>query len=221
MIKSILLSCILAIGASTLYAGSILDVNSEEGTLNCKAPLALITVKPMYICDLYLNDTIGESNQYLAIGKNIRALNQKDTLTIHLTGHGGNGGGLLYLLNAIKHSKVKTIGILEGSVASAHTILLVSCDEIKLEGEGYLLFHAISSLNMTEDICVERTGKDRGIASYTKCIEDSTKILKFYSDAIDKYNVKYLTKEEIKKYYEGHDIIITNEEFEQRLKGVN
>lgn len=169
------------------------------------------------ICDLYLDESIKTPQDYLGIAKDIRKLTKADTLVLHLVGNGGSGAGLVYLLNAIKSSKVHTIGSLEGSVASAHTILLVASDEIQLNGDGYLLFHSISSSNMVEDICVHSTGKDRGIASYTKCVENITKQMDFYNRVINPLNTKYLTTEEVDLYNKGHDIIIDSYEFKKRL----
>lgn len=218
MIKPIILSCILGLFCFNLYGAEDLDFRQRPiAVLTCESKIAPTKINTKF-CDLYLSATIEEPNFYWNVSREIRPLNPQDTLMIHLAGNGGSVEGLIYLLNAIKYSKVKTIGSLEGSVASAHTALLISCDEIKLAGNGYLLFHAISWLNMTEDICAQRTGKDRGIANYTKCVENSKTIGSYYASIFDKYSTKYLTKEEIKKYYEGHDIILTSEEFKQRLK---
>ncbi len=169
-------------------------------------------------CQLYLGTEITEPKEYLNLSRALRGLKPGITLYVHLVGNGGSGDGLLYLLNAIKASGAHTIGVFKGSVASTHAVLLLACDEMIIDGEGYIYIHEISTGNMVEDICVGATGKDRGLASYTKCVENITALNAIYAKIIDKYNLKYLTADEQKRYYEGHDIIISTDDFKQRVR---
>jgi ATP-dependent protease ClpP protease subunit len=213
--KLVLVSVLLGISMGSYADGIINLLQSKEvaPSLDC------VQKDDVKKCDLYLDESIKDPQDYILVTKEIRRLTESDTLTLHLAGNGGSGAGLVYLLNAIRYSKVYTIGSLEGSVASAHTILLVAADEIQINGDGYLLFHSISSSNMIEDICVNTTGKDRGIAMYTKCVEDLTKQQDFYGKLINPLNTKYLTPDEIKQYETGHDVIISSDVFKKRLKG--
>lgn len=166
-------------------------------------------------CEIYFKDSIETPQAYADIIKS--KLTPKDTVVLHLAGNGGEGSGLVYIINALKESKAHVVGSMEGSIASAHVFLLTASDEIQIKGEGYLLFHSISTLNMVEDICTQQMGKDRGIAVYTKCTENNTKILEIYNKILDKYAEKYLTKEEMGKYLSGHDVILSSDEFKLRI----
>lgn len=214
MIKKLVLSLGLAFSLNA-SADNILDLfSASTGAVD----IPCRTVENKKICDIFFNDTIESPGAYQGIKKMALSLNNKDTVILHLAGNGGDGAGLVYIINALKQSHAHVVGSMEGSIASAHVFLLAASDEIQINGDGFLLFHAISGLNMIEDHCVEVTGKDRGLAKYTKCVENMTAMMAFYNKTLNKYAERYLTKDEMIRYLQGHDIIIDSDEMRLRLK---
>lgn len=170
------------------------------------------------ICDLYLDGQINEPNEYIDLKKRLSNATKDETIYLHLTGVGGRADGLLYILNSIKTSKAKIISVVDGNIASAHTVLALGTDSLIINGSCYFYIHSISLRNMEEDFCSQESGKDRGLAMYTKCIENLPKLTNFYNKIIDPIVKKVLTADEQKLYNEGHDIILDCEDIKTRLK---
>lgn len=212
--KKLLIGLTLGIASINSYALDMFnfDLFSKPDTTNCEK------VNDHQVCNLYLLEGIGEPSTYLSVYKTLLGLKEGDIAYLHLAGMGGSGDGLVYLLNTIRNSRADVISVVDGSVASAHAVLAVATKKTIINGDAWILFHSISLSNMEDEVCRQETGSDRGLAAYTKCMELVPTLSKFYNKVIQQYVYPVMTPEEVKRYEEGHDIVITSDDLEQRLK---
>lgn len=169
-------------------------------------------------CELYLIGNIEGPSDYLGLYKALKPLRSTDTLQIHLAGDGGRGDGLLYLLNMLKLSPVKKVVYIDGTVISAHAALATSFGTPVIIGEGFILFHNISGSGDPNVTCSEISGLDRGLPKFLKCVEDTKKIADIYNKNIRAAVQEKLTKEELKQFDLGYDVILDLQEFKKRYK---
>lgn len=168
-------------------------------------------------CHIYLTDEIKGPDYYIEQYKVLAKAKATDVVYIHLAGPGGQGDGLVYLINAIKSSKAKVVSVVDGNIASADAVLAIVNKDYIINGDVQVLFHSISTTGMTEEICRNQSGSDRGLSTYSKCIEDLPKMTDFYNSVINKYVLPLLTTRERTDYLNGHDIIIDGKELKKRL----
>lgn len=168
-------------------------------------------------CHIYLLSQIMAPETYKEEYKLLSERKDGDIVYLHLSGPGGQGDGLVYLVNAIRNSKAKVVSMIDGSVASADAVLAVMNKDVIITGDAYIWFHNISLSNMVNETCESEQGRDRGIAQYTKCMENTPKLVAFYNSVINQYVYPLLTKEERVLYDQGHDIIIDSKELRNRL----
>lgn len=213
-IKQLLLGAAVALFAPTGFTDPILDasdLSNKKPQFNCKDDKGIKT------CEIYLVTQIGDPSSYLDIYKLLSNLTNKDQVNLHLAGPGGDGYGMVYLVNAFKNTKAHVTSYIDGPVASAQAVMAVMNKDVKLTGDAYILFHSISGSNMTQVNCANTSGQDRGIAVYTKCVEDTSFTVEFFNSTIKRYVYPVMTEEEKTKYEQGHDVIITGQELMKRL----
>ena len=203
----ITLSLIMLLMSYCSYSEDLFDfIPTSSSSTTC------VTKDGKQRCDVYLLSQIQAPSDYQDLAKTLSKLTTNDTVYLHLAGPGGQGDGLVFLVNAITSTKAHIISQIDGSVASADAVL-----DVIINGDAYIWFHNISLSNMVNETCESEQGRDRGVAQYTKCMEDMPKLVSFYNSVINRYVYPLLTKEERVLYDQGHDIIIDGKELRKRL----
>ncbi len=213
--NKLLTAILVGIVSFNTYAGDwddLFDFSDSNSNTSC------LTVGTHQECQIYMLEGIKDPSAYLDIYKQLAKAKQGDTVYIHLAGMGGNGDGLVYLLNAINTSPAEVISVVDGAVASAHAVLAVATKKTIINGDGWVLFHNISLTGMVDEVCRQETGSDRGLAAYTKCMELMPKLVSSYNETIKKYVYPVMSPDEIKQYEEGHDIVISTQQLKDRLQ---
>ncbi len=207
LVPTLLCSAVLS---TSVYADGLLEALS--GTID--TPQVICKDKVYHI---YLLSEIKGPEDYLEEYKLLSSAKEGDVVYLHLSGPGGQGDGLIYLVNAINNSKAKVVSVMDGSVASADAVLAVMNKDYIINDDVQVLFHNISISGMTNELCRESAGSDRGLSKYEKCMEDMPKYIEFYNSVINRYVHPLLTIKERKLYDEGHDIILNSKEIKERL----
>lgn len=169
------------------------------------------------ICDVFLTQSIESPDNYKDLQIKILTLKEGDKVYLHLVGEGGKVDGMTFIYNFLTFSKAEKISVIDGSVMSAHAFLAFAFGVPEFRGYGYVLFHTVSSTNMSDVFCVKNQGLDRGLDIYEKCKENLPKITKSGNDLFLKVFYNILTKKEIDNFMAGRDIIISFDELKKRL----
>ncbi len=177
------------------------------------------------VCQVYFSDSISGPEDYVQLANQLAMADKETTINIHLIGNGGRADTIAYLTNVINSSKAKVVMHVDGNVFSAHAMIAFSGDELKISPLSYFLFHYPAAMDpLTKEyvppasICNYYRGLDRGISSKDKCLEEMKVEQIIYNTFFYTKIAPYLTKEEIKRYNEGYEVLITGVEMQKRVE---
>lgn len=94
---------------------------------------------------LILNKTISDLSRQLLIAQITFDLEQVPHIKLHINSDGGEVFGALSIVDRIKSSKVPVYSYAEGLVASASTLISVSCHKRYIRRNTILLIHQVRS----------------------------------------------------------------------------
>lgn len=183
-----------------------------------------VSQDPDGVKTVYITSTIGDKDSYLPLIQWLNENQDEKNVRIYLSGHGGNVASMIDLINTMNASQTQEQVVVYGDVYSAHAVLTMNADKIKFDNPNtLLLFHAPASIKggeyvMTQEICKDVKGKDRGVSAKHKCENMTTKLVHSWDEIAMKKVYAVLTPEELVDYYNGHDIIISAGEVERRMK---
>ena len=122
-------------------------------------PLQLANTSPSRVWDLYvpivsnkntvhvyLTDGIDEPSFYNELCHSLYCADESDTFYFHINTPGGMLDTTFMLLDAMRNSKAHIIGHLTGTVASAGTIIALTCDELICSDDLSWMSHYYSSM---------------------------------------------------------------------------
>lgn len=167
----------------------------------------VVTATPVtsHCIDIFINNTIEHSNQFLTAIQTIDGLNEGDVLKIHLN----SGGGCLYSTDAFLRSLsdaqargVETVAICTGIVASAATLIMLSCNDVVISPNTAFLFHC------------------GGIAeggTFAEFKASSAFGVRWMENIFKRYYSDVLEPIELERMMEGSDIWLTGDEMMNRF----
>jgi len=145
----------------------------------------------------YISDQIDEAFTYNELCYRLKHAPAEATVTLHLNTPGGYLHSAMMLVDAIKNAKAKTVAYLTGTVASAGTIIALSCDELIVSDHLSFMIH-----NYSGGI----SGKGHEMKAQQ---EFSDKNL---NSAFNDFYAGFLTPEEMSNIIDGKDMWLTSEE---------
>jgi hypothetical protein len=74
----------------------------------------------------------------------MESLTENDIVDLKVNSPGGRLDGLVYLVNAISDCEAPVIGTLSGEAASAATVILLSCDGLRIKPYSTMMIHSAS-----------------------------------------------------------------------------
>ncbi len=151
----------------------------------------------------YLNTDVGEPADYNELCNALHNASSSDTYYIDINTPGGILDSAFKVVDAIKNTKAKTIARLTGTVASAGTVIALSCDDLIISDHLRFMIHNYSG---------GAAGKGHEIKDQ---IDFSDKNLK---ETFNKLYKGFLSKKEIKQVIAGKDMWFNSEEVEKRWK---
>ena len=95
---------------------------------------------------VYLTDGIDEPSFYNQLCHSLYCADESDTFYLHINTPGGMLDTTFMLLDAMRNSKAHIIGHLTGTVASAGTIIALTCDELICSDDLSWMSHYYSSM---------------------------------------------------------------------------
>ena len=150
---------------------------------------------------VYLTDGIDEPSFYNELCHNLYCADESDTFTLHINTPGGMLDTTFMLLDAMRNSKAHVIGHLTGTVASAGTIIALTCDELICSDDLSWMSHYYSSM---------LGGKGNEIKARQEFTERTT------SATFRRIHEGFFTKKEIEEMIDGKDFWLDEHEVRER-----
>ena len=158
-------------------------------------------VKSTNQLDVYINTNIDEPSCYSEICYILSTLTEDETVYFHINTPGGILDSAFQLVDAIKGCRATTIAKLTGTVASAGTIIALSCDKLIVAEHTSFMIHNYSA---------GAYGKGNELKARQEHIDKST------NDAFKEFYSGFLTDKEVKEVINGKDIWLTADEVRMR-----
>ena len=155
------------------------------------------------VYNAYISGTIEEPYNYNELCFSLEQAGDKDKVVIHINTNGGYIDSAFKIIASIKRSKAKVVARLTGTVASAGTIISLSCDDLEVEDYTHFMIHNYST---------GTHGKGHEVMEY---INFNDKALKKTFSSI--YN-GFLTTAEMKSVLEGRDMWLDADDVRKRWK---
>ena len=150
---------------------------------------------------VYLTDGIDEPSFYNELCHNLYCADESDTFTLHINTPGGMLDTTFMLLDAMRNSPAHIIGHLTGTVASAGTIIALTCDELICSDDLSWMSHYYSSMI---------GGKGNEIKARQTFTERTT------SATFRRIHEGFFSKKEIEEMIEGKDFWLDEHEVRER-----
>lgn len=152
----------------------------------------------------YLTEEIKDPSLYNKLCHKLLTANEHDEFTLLINSPGGILDSAFMVVDAISSSNAKIKCRLTGTVASAATIIALTCDEIETSFNLAFMIHNYSSVALS--------GKGHEMKARQKFMD------KELNKSFKKYYSGFLSDEEIEDVIDGKDIWINAEEVNERWK---
>ena len=158
-------------------------------------------IKGRETIDAYLTEQIAEPGTYNELVAVLNSAKDYQTVNLYINNGGGVVDSAFYLRDAIKRSEAHVVAHLSGMVASAATIIALSCDDLKVSPYISFMIHNYSS---------GMHGKGHELKAYQNFTDrELTRAFK------DIYK-GFLSDEEMEKVLDGQDIWLNEIEVAER-----
>lgn len=147
--------------------------------------------------DAYLTDGIDEPSYYNELCHILRNASKGETVNLYINTPGGIIDSAFMIVDAIKSSKAKVTAYLAGTVASAGTIISLSCDNLVVADHTAWMSHNYSGAV---------GGKGHEMKARQEFIDKSLR------DAFYSFHAGFFTDEEIESIIEGKDMWLGKDE---------
>lgn len=211
---AVLAACIMA---TVLLSGQgKMNLIHHEVLPQVLAEQQIVTIERGFFSDrvdIRLPSEIKGHESVRAIIKVLQEAKSGDIVIFHLAGFGGEVETVFDLINNVHASKAHVIMRVEAPVYSGHAYLAVNGNELIMLPYSSLMFHTSSALGMD---CTTETGTDRTVSNVEHCEAFLNNHLYLINKAIILAPV--LTPLEKGEIISGHDVYITADEYNKRVK---
>ena len=153
--------------------------------------------------DVYLTATIETAEEYAELCYRLENAFESETFTLHINNGGGYVDSAFMIIDSIKNSKAKVTAKLSGTVASAATVIALSCHEV--ECANYLSF-------MIHNYSGGAQGKGHEMKAQMEFVDSEL------NNAFKTIYGGFLTTKEMEAVIEGGDCWLNKKEVNGRLK---
>jgi ATP-dependent protease ClpP protease subunit len=153
------------------------------------------------VYDVYLHDTIEAPGSYSKLCYILDSAFTDDTIRLHLNTPGGVIDSAFQIRHSLLNTKASTVAVLTGTVASAGTVIALSCQSLLVAPHTQLMIHNYS---------MGTQGKGHEIMDYVN-FNDKT-----IRDAFNKIYSGFLTDAEMNEIIRGKDMWMSTEEIQLR-----
>lgn len=120
------------------------DEDEDEGFPKQKKVQYYKKAYPSFELIVNLNNQVMGPDHYFELVEEMESLTENDIVDIKVNSPGGQIDGLIYLINAIRDCEAPVIGTLSGEAASAATVILLSCDGLRIKPYSTMMIHSAS-----------------------------------------------------------------------------
>lgn len=156
------------------------------------------------VSHVYITEPIDEPSYYNELCFLLDNATEQDTINIHINTPGGIIDSAVMIINSIKNSKANVIGHLAGTVASAGTMIALSCNSLKVANHTTFMIHNYSG---------GLRGKGHELKAQQAFVDASLEA--FFKDIYG----NFLSAKEIREVIDGKDMWINSEEVLARFNG--
>ena len=149
----------------------------------------------------YVSDEIGSPDTYDKLCHTLDTAEDGDNVLLHLNTGGGYIDSAFKIIASIKRSRAKVTARLTGTVASAGTIIALSCDDLEVEDFTSFMIHNYSG---------GAGGKGHEIIDYVNFSD------KNITSTFKKLYSGFLTPRELTAVIKGKDMWMGTEEVQKR-----
>ena len=153
------------------------------------------------IITAYITGPIAEPCYYNELCYLLELASEEITIKIHINTPGGIIDSAFMVVNAIKKSKAKVVGVLTGTVASAGTLISMACDELEVANHLSFMIHNYSG---------GMAGKGHEMKARQKFTDTHL------YDAFTSFYSGFLSHEEMDRVVEGSDLWMGTQEVIER-----
>lgn len=151
--------------------------------------------------DAYLTDGIDEPSYYNELCHILRNASKGETVNLYINTPGGIIDSAFMIVDAIKSSKAKVTAYLAGTVASAGTIISLSCDNLVVADHTAFMIHNYSGAV---------GGKGHEMKARQEFIDRSL------NDAFKSFYTGFLSEKEMAEVIDGKDMWMGKDEVMER-----
>lgn len=155
--------------------------------------------------DVFIYDDIGSAENYTDLIHALNNAQENEIFNIKIATGGGDLDGAIALIHALRTTQALTIGHADSIVASAGTIIFLSCKQWVINEFAYFMFHDGGGVT---------SGKFNETAKQIEAIR------KLYNNIADKIYKPFFTEEEIAKIMDGSDLYQDATQMADRINAV-
>lgn len=156
------------------------------------------------VSHVYITEPIDEPSYYNELCYLLDSATEQDTINIHINTPGGIIDSAVMIINSIKNSKANVVGHLSGTVASAGTMIALSCNSLKVANHTTFMIHNYSG---------GLHGKGHELKAQQAFVDAALEA--FFKDVYG----NFLSPKEIREVIDGKDMWINSEEVLARFNG--
>ena len=173
------------------------SVNSDEYLPFFERNLTLSCI------EFSLDEQIKDASYYRKVIRRINDLGQHDSVKIRINSYGGLLDSTIALLHALYETEAHITTILEGTAASAASLILLAGDEIVIGKYGHMMIHSASF-------------GAGGIAR--NVLENASFTEKHARELMTDVYEGFLTEEELAEVFKGMEIRLDSKQISERLE---
>lgn len=152
----------------------------------------------------YFYDDIGDPVDYCDFIYTLDHASENEEIHIHLATGGGDMETAIVIVHALMRTNAHVIGHADGGVASAGTIILLSCHSMVISPFSHFLFHDGS------------LGTPR--MKFSENLKQAQAVSDLYSKIAYSIYVPFFTEEEVGRILDGSDCYQTSEQMDNRIR---
>jgi ATP-dependent Clp protease protease subunit len=182
------------------------DFEGKPMLIQIPTPYAVFEhIRQQRITHFYLSEPVGDPKNYTKMIHAIRTASAADIIYMHLNTPGGRLDTGIQIINAIKDTDARVVGVLDSKAYSLGTLILLACDEFQIHDNCMFMIHNYSSGTF-------------GKGNEQKWEMQATE--QWFKKIAYKYYYPFMSKEEIEKVLGGVDFWMDSDEVKKRLKAM-
>jgi len=153
----------------------------------------------------FITGQIKGADNYLDLIECLYSATPKDEIILHINTPGGDLDATIQIVNGIRSCAGVVIGIADGIVASAGTIIFFSSHSLVVQPFSYFMFH---------------DGSEATIGKINDNLAQVTFMSKFLANLFMEVYTPFFSKAEVTKILNGKDLWLTSDEIVERITKV-